>query len=236
MQITNLTKNEIIKKCKRFIVSGQAENIVTINSLMLRCAWHNTELSEAISSASLITADSIGVFYASLLLDGRRVSRYPGIEMMEDLISLGMRIYMLGSKEGIAEEAVAQLKLKYTQADICGIHHGYFTHEQEDDIISAVNSVEPDILFVGLDMPRQEIWIAKNKKKIKAKLIIGVGGSFDVISGKLARAPVFFRNIGIEWLWRMILQPWRVIRIIKLPIFFLETIWRFVLRQNLFNT
>ncbi len=236
MHVTDLTRKAIIARCVGLINTNGCRSIVTINSLMVKCLWHNYKLSEAISKASLITADSIGVSLASILLERRRVCRYPGIEMMEDLIKQGWKVYLLGGRKWVAERAAGKLKIKYPDTNICGTHHGYFGNiEEEEEILNDINKLKPDIVFIGLNMPRQEIWINRNKEKLKAGVIIGVGGSFDVVSGRLLRAPYIFKFTGNEWLWRLLIQPWRITRILGLPVFLFEVICRFIKNKTLLN-
>lgn len=228
MRITNLFGKSIIDKCSELIAEDGCKSVVTLNSLMAKRSWHNYELSKAIGNASLITADSIGICLASVLLDGNKVHRYPGIEMMEDLIKQDWKVFLLGGKPGITEKASQNIRRRYPYAKLCGAYHGYFKKDEEKDIVSTINMLNPDIVFVGLDVPRQEIWIDKNKKKVNAGLLIGVGGSFDIAGGFLPRAPYILRVIGIEWIWRAVVQPWRIVRIINLPVFLIEVLWRFI--------
>lgn len=233
--ITVLTKNEILSECKKIILKKNSESLVTLNSLMLKKAWHDKELRSAISNAVLITADSIGVSLASVILHRKRVYRYPGIEMMEDLIKDGWNVYFFGGEEGVAVKAADILLHKYPRANICGARSGFFSKAEENNIINSINNLKPDIVFVGMSLPEQEIWINRNKKRIKCGLIIGVGGSFDVLSGNLKRAPLIFKISGIEWLWRLLLQPWRISRIVMLPVFLVELIWKFFRGESLIN-
>ncbi len=195
---------------------------------MIKNAWHNFELAQALNKASLITSDSVGACLASLLLDKKLVYRYPGIEMMEDLIKQGWKVFLLGGRRGVAEEASRKIREKYPYVKICGAHHGYFKNNEEEKVISKINTLKPDIVFIGLNIPYQEIWIDKNRCRINAELLVGVGGSFDVISGRLKRAPYILRTTGAEWFWRLAIQPERIRKVIKLPLFLMETVWRFL--------
>ncbi|MFW6173429.1 MAG: WecB/TagA/CpsF family glycosyltransferase [Elusimicrobiota bacterium] len=227
MEIESLSKNQIIKKCENLIQRENCANIVTLNSLMIRFLWHRKDVKEVIRRASLIVADSIGMVLAFLLLNKRLVTRYPGIEMMTDLINRGWSTGLIGGKKGIALKAAEKIRSKNKKAEIKFIHHGYFSREEESKIINKINKMKLDAVFVGLNIPYQEIWIDKIKKKINSGIIMGVGGSFDVLSGRLTRAPYGFRITGIEWFWRMILEPWRFSRLFGLILFVGEVTWRF---------
>ncbi|MFC2092146.1 WecB/TagA/CpsF family glycosyltransferase [Elusimicrobiota bacterium] len=235
MKVIDLTDREIISKCNFLIEHNMTSSIVTLNSLMLKSLWHDPELASAVKRASLITADSVGICLASRVLDKRKVFRYPGIDMMKDLIGQGWRVFLMGGREGVSSCAADRLKEAYPHAKLCGTYHGYFKESDKDEVIRLINEAEPDILFIGLDTPRQEIWINENRGKINAKLIIGIGGSLDVISGSIKRAPGFWRLMGIEWLWRMFMEPWRLIRIVRLPGFMLEVLWRYLQKKPLID-
>jgi N-acetylglucosaminyldiphosphoundecaprenol N-acetyl-beta-D-mannosaminyltransferase len=200
---------------------------------MLKYAWKHPEVLRAISNADLITPDSVGIVYASPLLGGNKVRRYPGIEMAADLIKTGRSVYFLGAAPGVARRAAGELRKRYPEANIVGIQNGFFNRDEEKEILKDIHSIAPDILFVGLDMGRQELWINKNRSRTGAGLVIGVGGSFDVFSGNLKRAPEIFRITGAEWLWRLRLEPWRLGRIMNLPVFALAALARYIKRKGL---
>ena len=128
------------------------------------------------------------------------------------------------------EKAAVNLREKYPGLKIAGTHHGYFDVITETEVIAAVRKATPDILFVGLNVPFQEKWINTNLTALGVHVVIGIGGSFDVISGKIKRAPVAMQKIGLEWFWRLLLEPWRIKRIILLPVFIAQ-----VYRQKWFG-
>ncbi|MBN2406219.1 MAG: WecB/TagA/CpsF family glycosyltransferase [Elusimicrobia bacterium] len=235
MQVTTLSKENIIKKCNELIAAGRQFTVVTLNSIMLRYTWRNRELYKALNNAGLITADSVGICVASLLLDRKIVFRYPGIDMIEDLIEQGWSFYLLGGREGIASGAGRNLSQKHGSSVFLGAHNGYFSESEEENVIAEINSLSPDILFVGMDTPRQEIWIDHKREKISTRLIMGVGGSFDVFCGRLNRAPAGFRFFGVEWAWRMLLQPWRVHRLVHLTQYIMDMLWRFFRAEGVFS-
>lgn len=108
---------------------------------------------------------------------------------------------------------------QFKNLEICGIYHGYFSEEENNTVVEIINSSKADVLFVAMGMKKQEEWIYKNKKKLKCKLIMGVGGSLDVLSGEVKRAPKMFQRLGLEWFYRLITQPWRFKRMLALPKF-----------------
>ncbi|MBN1621638.1 MAG: WecB/TagA/CpsF family glycosyltransferase [Endomicrobiales bacterium] len=209
------------------IVNNKAPSqVITLNSLMFNFIYHDPHLLKIASGSALVIPDSVGIVLAARFLLGRKISRIPGIDLIEHLCSLsqdqGYRLFLLGSKQNVIERAKEKLLLKYPSLNIVGTHHGYFSSRGEADIINNIKSLKPDILLVGLDVPYQEVWISSNLKALDVPLVMGVGGSFDVISGKLKRAPLFFQKLGLEWFFRFVQQPWRIMRIRRLPVFILN--------------
>lgn len=121
----------------------------------------------------------------------------------------------------MAEEAAKKVQTENPDINIVGIRNGYFSADEESNIIEQINASNPDVLLVALGAPRQEKWIYKNKHRLNAKICIGVGGTFDVLAGRAKRAPVFFQKNGLEWLYRLYKEPWRFIRMLDLPRFIL---------------
>lgn len=207
--------------------SAEAEtlhHIVTLNAEILYKAQTDERLLDIINRAALVTPDGSGIVMAARELCGREISRVTGIDLMTELcrqsVACGWRVYLLGAAPGVAEQAAQKLHEQYGTA-ICGWHDGYFKPEEQAWIIGEINDKKPDILLVALGAPRQEFWIDENHDKLRVPLVIGVGGCFDVISGNLKRAPLFFQRMGIEWLWRLLKEPWRFKRMLALPKFWL---------------
>lgn len=187
----------------------------------------NPRLIQAFESASLVVAESAGLLWASRLLGGRLKEGFPGIDLMVSLCALseknGWPVFLIGSKEGVAEAAARRLSILFPNLILAGTHHGYFTAEEEPAIFNDIKKSGARIVFVGLDVPRQEIWIHERLKEIPA-LVMGAGGSLDVLSGDLRRAPGWMRFLGLEWLFRFLQEPWRWKRILKLPRFALRVL------------
>ncbi len=227
MKISRLDRRQILHRCLDYSSASPASNVITFNSLMAMQYSHNCGFRKAVKAADLIICDSIGIQVVSLVGERQVVRRYPGIEIMEEIVHRGVKSFFWGGKPGVAARAAERLSGKYPEADICGVSDGYFTPGQEKDIIEKINRLKPRALFVGLNIPRQEIFIHKRKEKLDVGLVMGVGGSFDVLSGSVSRAPGIFVYTGTEWFWRLVLQPWRLGRILSLSVFVLEAWWRF---------
>ena len=206
--------------------------IVTLNSLMFNYTFFDKQLQEAITSASLVLPDSAGIVLGSYLRRfnkcDRLLPRFPariaGIDLMLKLCNISQeknyKIYLLGAKPDVLPQAVLTLKRIFPNLNIVGFYHGYFDKQQETIIFRDIKQKSPDIVFVGLNVPRQEKWIHSNLNKFHCSIVMGVGGSFDVIAGRLHRAPEFLRRLGLEWFYRLLQEPWRIVKIKDLPVSF----------------
>ncbi len=223
----NLTSSYAISKISKWIEKGEKGKIVvTPDSLAIIESRKNKAYKDVLlNKASMVLPDGWGVVWASKLLGQPLVERVSGIDILEKLCVIasdcGWRIFLLGGKKGVSEAAAKRLKEKYKGINIVGCFHGYFTKEETKKVLEMINSRKPHILFVGMGVPKQELWIAENVDSLDVNVIMGVGGSFDVISGRLKRAPLWMQKAGLEWFFRMLQEPWRIKRVIKLPLFVL---------------
>ena len=219
--VDNLTMNEAVDRVEILIKSGGRGMIVTPNPEMIMAAQTDMELKELISKAALAPADGVGLMMAGRILRKRFKERVPGIDLMMNIAELsrskGYRLFLLGGAEGVAEAAA-----KNMNANVVGTMHGFSKNDQM--MIDAINEAKPDILFIGMGSSRQEKWAAKHMKELNVRVIMGIGGSLDVISGKLKRAPKFMRRAGFEWLWRLISEPSRAGRMKVLPKFLMKVV------------
>lgn len=207
----------------RILADRTPSQVVTLNALMVNHAFDDAALARVVSEAAVVVADSIGVTWAADMLAGVSVERVPGIDLIYTLCVMaaaqGRSVFLLGSRDGVARAAAARLCADIPGLAIAGTRDGYFSPEDEQSVITAVRTARPDIVLVGMDVPRQEKWIAEHRIALGASVVMGVGGSFDVLSGALRRAPRWMRATGTEWLYRCAAQPWRVARIKDLPVF-----------------
>jgi N-acetylglucosaminyldiphosphoundecaprenol N-acetyl-beta-D-mannosaminyltransferase len=225
--IANLTSQEVSERIAEFIHSQQPHHVVTSDSLMLVRAQQDEDFRRILEKADLITPDGTGVVWAGRLLGQPIRERVSGVDLVERISQIsaqrGFSVYLLGGQPGIAEEAAQVLRERHPGLNIVGIHHGYFSPEEEPEIITEIAGQRPDVLFVGLGAPRQEKWITKNLDRLQTPVCIGVGGSFDVISGHLSRAPLWMQRWGLEWLYRVLKEPKRLPRLLGLPKFMFMT-------------
>lgn len=201
---------------------GRLRHIVTLNPEGLYLALGDAAFARILEQADLITADGAGLLWAAQKLGHSLPQRVTGIDLLQEACihaaREGWRIYLLGAEPGVAEQAAAQLMQNHAGLFICGWHHGYFRAEEEA-VLADIMAAAPDILFVAMGLPAQETFIAAWRERLPAAVAIGVGGSLDVIAGRVKRAPRLMRQARLEWLWRLFLQPSRLPRLLVLPKF-----------------
>lgn len=198
-------------------------SVYTPNSEIIMLAYQNAEFRELLNRADLLTADGIGVVYASRILhkpiDERAAGYDIACRVLEHIAHSGHRLFLFGGKPGVAEQAQEKLQRKYEFLNIVGTHNGYFSTEEEPAIVEEINRSGADLVFVCLGAPAQEKWIDRNMPKLRVKVLMGIGGSLDVFAGNVERAPQRWCDLGLEWLYRLIKEPWRIGRMMALPKF-----------------
>ena len=224
VKVDKVNVSEASDKIIGFIESGdKGRSVFTPNSEIIMMAYRDESFRELLNSSDLLTADGIGVVYASKIVKNPIKERAAGYdiacETLEKLSKKGGSLYLFGSKPGVAEKAGENITKKYPGIRIAGYSDGYFNEEKEKTIIENINRANPDLLFVCLGAPKQEKWIYEHKNELKAGVCLGIGGSLDVFAGTVKRAPEFFTKHGIEWLYRLMKQPSRFVRMLDLPRF-----------------
>lgn len=225
--VSTLNYDEILADIEKRMVAGEKSTIVAVNPEKLIAASKDENVKQLINSATYQIPDGIGVVLASKLKGGRITSRVTGIDMMERLIELsakkGYRVFLFGAKEEVVKKAKENLEAKYPGLQIVGYSNGYVN--DYDSLIQKINESNADILFVALGSPRQELWIKTYMNDLNVKVLQGVGGSFDVFAGHVKRAPKLFRNLGLEWFYRLVTDPKRFKRQLALPKFLWKVLW-----------
>ncbi len=210
--------------------------VFTPNSEMVMAAVKDKAFEDILNSADLLTADGIGIIYASKILSrpiAERASGYDiSLELMGKAAASGKTLYLFGAAPGVAEKAAQMLKEKYPRLIISGLHDGYFDLEEEKKIIDDINEKKPDLLFVCLGCPKQEKWIFENRDKLNAKVAMGLGGCLDVYAGNVKRAPDIYIKLGLEWFYRLMKEPKRFFRMLALPKFMIKVIWHKLTRKG----
>ena len=217
--ILNLIAKRVDNEEKTFIITANAE--------IAMYARENKEYLELTKKSNYIVADGIGIVKGAKILNENIPERIPGIELMMDMLEYGnlnnKKVYFYGAKPDTIEKMVTILKNKYPKLNIVGYHHGY--HDDSDDkIMNEVIQLKPDYVFVAKGCPLQDEWITKVLDNVDKGVFMGVGGSFDVISGNVKRAPELWLKLNLEWLYRLLSNPQRIGRYVSLPKFVIEVI------------
>jgi len=199
------------------------QTIYTINALTLLQAYEDSGYAEVLARADVAVADGVGAVWAVRRLTGRRVERVTGLDLIDDLCRIcvreGRSVYLLGGRPGVAERAAESLRKRHATLRMAGARNGFWRPEEEQDVVQAVNRTEANLLLVALGQPRQEQFLDRYRQNLTARFAVGVGGSFDVLAGDVRRAPVWMQQAGLEWLFRLLQEPWRIRRVWRLPRF-----------------
>lgn len=221
--VHNITMESALSSIDGFIRSGKPHHIITADASMLVMAQDDPQLRSIILQADLVTPDSIGVLWAAGRKGVKFQGRVSGVEIVERLCSVsalkGYRLYFLGAAPGVASEAAERMCRLYPGASIVGTQDGYFSADETPAIIEKIKSCKPDAIFVAFGIPKQEKWIAEHRDLLGVPVYIGVGGTFDVLSGRVKRAPKIMRTLKLEWLWRVLLNPKKINKVLLLPRF-----------------
>lgn len=228
--IDRVDRDEAISTIEQWMDSPVGpKSIFTPDTTALMRARYDNILRRAYQNADLVTADGTGLIWASRLFGTPLVERVTGIDLMRQVCSSAAvrekRVYLLGAKPGVAEDAATFLENEYANLNICGLHHGYLDESNNSQVIDDIKKAAPDILFVAMGVPLQERWIIEHIEKLDVPIVMGVGGSFDVLAGRVERAPIAWQKSGFEWLWRTIQEPWRWKRLRVIPIFLIQLLF-----------
>jgi N-acetylglucosaminyldiphosphoundecaprenol N-acetyl-beta-D-mannosaminyltransferase len=226
VQIDPLDLNETVVRCAELIDQGAYVQQVSINTAKLVSLRRDPELREVVNHCGLVSADGQGIVLAARLLGQPLPGRVPGIDLMHALLSLaeqrGYRVFVLGAREGVLERAAGELRARHPGL-LLSYRHGYFEDDEVEAVCAQVREARPDILFVAMSSPKKEYFLGQHGASLGASLVMGVGGSIDVVAGVTRRAPALFQRLGLEWLFRLAQEPRRLARR------YLETNTRFAL-------
>ncbi len=230
----NVTLDEADSFLRESLAAGKQTAVFTPNSEIVQDCITNPEMNDIINAAELIVPDGIGVVKAARILGTPLKGKVAGVDLGMRVIAAaaenGWRVFFMGGKPGIAELAVEKLTEKYPALNVVGTNDGYFdkTGEANDAVVSKINETGAEVLYVCFGAPAQEKWIAANRDKLPTvKIMMGLGGSLDVYSDTVKRAPKIFIDLGLEWFHRLISDPKRIGRMMKLPKFYFGTIaWK----------
>lgn len=211
-----LSVDETIKLVEEYVVRKEPLHLMGVNADKINELNNNELLRKIVNSCGIINADGASVVLASRLLKKPLPERVAGIDLMIDLIKLsedkGYSVYFLGAKQKVVEETAAVIKKKFPNLVIDGFRNGYFSEAEWDSISDELLELKPDFVFVGITSPTKEYLIEYLQNKGNKSVFMGVGGSFDVISGNIKRAPIWMQNLNLEWLFRVGQEPKRLFK------------------------
>ena len=217
----NITMDQAVAEGVRLMSAEGAHYAVTPNPEIVEVCREDEDARAAVNGADLVLADGIGVIYGAKMLGTPLKGRVTGIgfaqELMARMAENGKSLYLLGAKPGVAEKAAENLQRQYPGLKIAGTHDGYF--QEDGPVVEAIRESGADVAFVCLGAPKQEKWMRQNGGATGAHLLVGLGGCLDVFSGEVQRAPEVFQKLGLEWLHRLVKNPSRIGRMMKLPLF-----------------
>lgn len=226
IEFDNVTLGQAVKRAAELLEADKKSLVVTPNPEIVYLARKDASLRRILETADLVLPDGVGIVWGAKLLGRPLREKVAGVDFAKALLPVlaekGKRLFLLGAAPGVAEKAAENLQKKVPGLIIAGTMDGYFADSR--DAVRAVNGAEADVVFVCLGAPKQERFIHQHKEVMCARLYAGLGGSLDVFSGAVRRAPDIWIKLGLEWLYRLFQEPRRIGRIVKLPLFLLLVI------------
>lgn len=217
----NITLNQAVARASDWLSLCGFHYVVTPNPEFILQGQSDPEFAQILNGADLVLPDGIGVIYSAKILGTPLQERVPGIDfaslLLRELDSVGGSLFLLGAKEGVATLAGENIRAQYPNITIAGVHHGYFKEPQDSEIATRVEQSGADVIFACLGAPRQEQFISKWGTTMGVKIAVGLGGAMDVFAGTVERAPEWWQQHHLEWLYRLKKEPWRWKRMAKLP-------------------
>ena len=214
LPINKLSFDETLDVIEDFIRSRVPHQIVLLNVAKVIKARSDKELREIILSADLVGPDGVPLVWVSKLLGNPLPGRVNGTDLMESLVELanrkGYRVYFFGARQEVVEKVVKIYKEKYPALQVAGFRNGYFSPDEEPQIVEEIRNSKPDILLIAIGTPMKEKWVNRNLKQLNVPVCHGVGGSFDVVAGLVKRAPRWMQKAGLEWAYRIYQEPNRM--------------------------
>ena len=189
----------------------RTHTVVTINVAILMMMRSNRKLAEAVKKADLVVVDGTPLVWASSWLGTPLPERVSGVDLMQRLLQVGarhhLRVFLLGTTQQRLDTLIAAIDQQYPGVSVVGARNGYFTMSEYPEVTRQIRDSRPDLLLVGMPAPFKEIWCEEQRTSLQVPAVLGVGGAFDVVAGFVSRAPKMMQSIGLEWLWRLVMEP-----------------------------
>ncbi len=230
-QIDNLSMAETVSTVERFIVEGGPHQHVVVNVDKIVKANRDPQLLEIINRCDLVNVDGMPVVWAASLLGRPLKERVAGIDLFKALVEQadkrGWRVFFLGARQEVVSRTVELFMQQYPKLQLVGWRNGYWSEGQEGDVVDMIRRSRPHILFVAISSPRKERFLGQYARDLSIPFAMGVGGSFDVVSGLVRRAPLWMQRWGLEWFFRFLQEPRRMFRRYFIDdLYFLVLLWR----------
>ena len=217
----SLTMDEAVARARDLMAERRAAYVVTPNPEIVMLCRDDPTAMQAVQGADLVLPDGIGVIYGAKILGTPLRAKLPGIDFASALMAQmgqeGKSVFLLGAKPGVADAAAEKMRERFPGLVIAGTNDGYF--QDDDPVVEKINAAQPDLLLVCLGAPKQELFMAKYGEATGCHLLMGLGGSMDIFAGVAQRAPEFYCKHNLEWFYRLIKNPSRIGRMMKLPLF-----------------
>ena len=228
VNVSPLTYAGIIDEVRQRMKERLQSTIIAVNPEKVMTAQKDPQVKKLINASTFQIADGVGILLASKMKKGNITSRVTGVDMMATLIKFAAQeahpIYLYGAKREVVQKAAENIAAQNPSIQIAGMTDGY--EQDEEALIRRIQDSGAEMIFVALGSPKQELWIQRNMERLSNVLVFqGVGGSFDVFSGTVKRAPSLFRKMGTEWLYRLASDPRRLKRQLNLPRFLLAILF-----------
>ena len=228
VQFDNVTMGEALENARQLLAAGETCYLVTPNPEIVYEAMHDADFRSLLNGAAMVLPDGVGVLLGAKILGTPLKEKVTGVDFAANLLGVleeeGRKLYLLGSKPGVAELAAQKMLEQHPDLTICGMADGYF--REEGPVVEQISAAAPDVLFVCLGSPKQEHFMKNHKDELNVTLMIGLGGSLDAFAGTVKRAPAWVSRIGMEWFYRLCKEPRRFKRMLRLPKFLFAVIGR----------
>jgi N-acetylglucosaminyldiphosphoundecaprenol N-acetyl-beta-D-mannosaminyltransferase len=228
IRVFKLNMQQTVESLVQAVEKRQITQVITANPIMIMTALEHPKYMAMMQRAELIVPDGAGLVWALSYIGKPVAEKVAGIELMHELLAVGevkgWRIFLLGASPEIIQVTAGKLRDRYPKLQLVGVRDGYFQENEDESVIRQIREAAPDILLVGRSADKQEPWIDHYKEQLGVPVIMGIGGSFDVLSGKLKRAPKLFIRFRLEWFYRLLQEPWRYKRMLLLPKFVVKVI------------
>ena len=221
LNVDNVTMDEAVEIVILWARERRSKTVFTPNAEIVMASIKDASFRDILNSSDLTIPDGAGVVLGSKLLKTPLTEKVAGIDLITTIFKQNkpLSVFLFGGAPGVAEKAAENIHLKFPSINICGKIHGYHDPSYNETIINEINTASPDLLLVALGPPLQETWIYNNRNRLQTGILIGCGGTLDVFSGNIKRAPDWMIKLNLEWLHRLIKQPKRIGRMLRIPVF-----------------